>query len=282
MSSFTDVRIPIVAALKVFKELCGEDQTIMNPNHDYQRFIGSIYARMSSVVDELPYIESFAAREIDTLNEELAKRGYTIRLAPEPPVDGAVVSFLELLVRWKERGEKCFIERDGVAYPASQNKKGTHYAELHGQPMVQIDTDDPNIIVVLAKHNTQPADLHGAAEDILANRRPVHYTGVKFPFIDLHDEPDLDFLIGTRIKGSKDELTITQALQETILKMNNIGALAKSALAVGATRTAFEKEKILVFDEAFQVIFARATDKTILFTAWCDTDSWQDPGDFIT
>ncbi|HMY03871.1 MAG TPA: hypothetical protein PKA48_10970, partial [Candidatus Obscuribacter sp.] len=95
---------------------------------------------------------------------------------------------------------------------------------------------------------------------------------VRIPMVDLEAKEDLGWLKG--MKGG--DRTISQAMMQTMLKMDENGFDAKQAIAMGAKRS-FEipKEPKYTFNGEFNFVVVK--DGQPIFVQPVGKDSWKDP-----
>ena len=95
--------------------------------------------------------------------------------------------------------------------------------------------------------------------------------------VDLKDTGEIAWLKGMVIGGK----FISQALQQTMFKMNEYGAQAKSAVAIKLSRTAFVKvnnKKTYIIDEPFYCWVSRPGVRHPLFVGYIQPEYWKNPG----
>jgi hypothetical protein len=112
---------------------------------------------------------------------------------------------------------------------------------------------------------------------------PFEYDGFIFPKIDLDEETVLEWIINLRFETPKGEVpfyVIAQALQQTKLKMNEIGFRVKSAVAMGILAGAAPKKtEPYIINRPFLMWITRPGLAKPLFIGYLNKDVWKDPKD---
>jgi hypothetical protein len=198
--------------------------------------------------EELRTIASKSASEI---NQWLSDNGFDISLDEFTDLDDfGTASIMDVTVKWQTEGEEKPLFRSHHEGDAS----GTVYI-----PGAFIDTD---VIVTTVKNHPHPVarincvngdkfyitlvdrprdrfDLIQHLTEIMnpEQRLSAEFRAVHYPMVDLNQEVDIDFFKGMAFSGVGREsersgsYKIKQAKQQTIFKLNHVGARAKSAAA---------------------------------------------------
>ncbi|TFH06004.1 MAG: hypothetical protein E4H14_11635, partial [Candidatus Thorarchaeota archaeon] len=110
---------------------------------------------------------------------------------------------------------------------------------------------------------------------------PFEYDGFIFPKIDLDEETVLEWILDLRFetpKGVEPFYVISQALQQTKLKMNELGFRVKSAVALGILAGAAPKKlEPYVINRPFLMWITRPGLSKPLFIGYLNKDVWKDP-----
>jgi len=204
----------------------------------------------------------------------------------EPGNFGAA-SVLDLLVEWEQKGQAIKLktskgEYDGV----SIDKKGVRIrnSRAHRSPVAELATKsgDQVFMTILDNPPLQDGDLVDLAQRIQKGLdwEPVKYDGLMFPMVDLNQQVDISWLQGLSTTGEDGRpAVISKAIQQNILKMNETGAQAKSAVAVMALRGFDFPKPPMVIDRPFMVWFARKGLSQPLFVGYIKEDAWKNPGE---
>jgi hypothetical protein len=152
----------------------------------------------------------------------------------------------------------------------------------HPHPIVALQTKTGDV-VYMTMLDSEPADefdLIDQVEGLSHAMYPTYeYGGVIFPMVDLDQKVDISWLIGLTTTGVDGRLaTVEQALQQNILKMNEVGARAKSAVAFTLTLGIHMPEPDLVINGPFLVWFERSHLAKPLFAGYITQEHWKNPG----
>ncbi|MBI4142933.1 hypothetical protein HY480_03610 [Candidatus Uhrbacteria bacterium] len=301
MTSGTQVLYPIVAALVKAEDILGPHRTWQSSDHTQHEFLAHTFSARADLA-RIPDITSIAARDADTINKFLAERGFQIKLDPfTDPSDFGTASVLDVLVEWATRGTKRKLQQKNGArreYPGVRiEAKGRNVfvfrAKQFVNPIAVLETksgDEVWLTVVDSKHAStffeQPGVVPNALQ--LPSATDPHlvsngeFGGVHFPMVSFDHQVDISWLrgLGTRDTGGVPAI-IKQAFQQTRFRMNDVGARAESAVAIGAFRSAAVERRPqpdLVIDEPFLLWIRRKDCRLPLFVGYFDTDTWKDPG----
>ncbi|HZR42553.1 MAG TPA: hypothetical protein VFB12_20700 [Ktedonobacteraceae bacterium] len=281
---------PIVAALVAAEQMegMGTDRQWQPANDTQQHFLEHHFALCRDEVAGIPEIESLASWSYETINVFLRKRGLTLQLHPFGYPGFGVASVLDLFVRWEQQGEACIVRGvDSHDYPAVRiDRKGVEFYQVgHKHPIAALKTTSGDW-VYLTMHDDEPThqfDIDHQAEAF--SQRLGHptteYNGVIFPMVDLDQNVDIGWLLklSTRAENG-DHVEVEQALQQNILKINEVGARAKSAVAMELLPTAamMHPEPDLVINAPFLLWFERSGFSTPLFAGYITQEHWRNPG----
>lgn len=285
--SKTMVVYPMVSALLKAEDMLGPDRVWKPINETQAHFLTEFFQMCREEAMSLSEIESIASRNIEDINTFLRQRGFTIQLRPLGPDSFGVASVLDLLVSWQEPGAKVRVECivDHRTYDAVWLGDGIRYSlnSPHPHPIVTIKTQSGDVVhMSKLDHAPEGFELVHLAEQLtpLPNQTRTA-SSVTFPMVDLNQEVDVSWMGGmqTRDEGDRPFL-IAQALQQTILKMNEQGARAKSASAMGIIlgSAAIHSYPIIVIDAPFLLWFTRPNLKKPLFVGYITMADWKNPG----
>jgi hypothetical protein len=286
MHSVTSVPLPIWGCL-----IKAEDPDLLGPglvwhpvNKEQERFLaGSKHYR--TLAPMLPELQSRASRAVEDINSWFKQEGFDIQMRESEDPKGIYLgSIVRFLMHWLVKGTQEELVVGSARYPAARLKDGVRIFEAkgHRHPVAELLTKE-GYDVYLTVLDGQPDQwtLVAEAEQIVGkvqgNRtRAFDFEGVKFPFVDLDDKPDISWLIDMGTKVGVQPWIIEQALQQTRLQMNHIGARAESATGIGLMRGISVPKKLLVIDEPFLVAIVK--NGNVVFSTFCAEDCWKDPG----
>lgn len=267
----------------------------MPSNLKQRMFLGRFYAHRHELEafgpDEL---KAWARKTAEELNQILADHKYEIRLQPWPDNEGSfgVVAIMDALARWIQPGERQQIrcENDELNYPGVKLTRYAHKfsSPAHRHPLLAIQAQDNyEVWMTLANEPLSGLDLVCRIQDIrdAGLRMEAQNAHGYFPMINLHHETDIGWLKGIHAVGKDtgQPVIITQALQETKFRMNEFGAHAQSAVALGATRGMSPPSVHINAPFYLWILKDMGAGgpklKNIpVFAGYLDTDCWEDPG----
>jgi len=237
-------------------------------------------------------LRSWASTDANELNAILKKEGFAIELEQFGQDGFGVVSILDVLVKWLEKGKKSTIDADGKQYDAVKMHEGfiVYSSPHHPYPLLCVSTKSGDQVWMTIADEPLPGfRLLEKINDIKKDIQLVHYDDVKFPMIDYDQENDISWLLGLKLLST---YRISQARQQTKFKMNEEGAHVKSAVALGFEKCCIRQiSKHLVIDKPFYLWIERPTvvfDQQIkrvapnlpfpILAGYFDTDCWKNPG----
>ncbi len=285
------VTYPIVAALLKADEFLGPKFQGFSPvNAMQERFLKEFYEASRSDLSRFSEdeIESIASTKSDEMNKWLEKRGFSIKLNPFDEDGFGVASMLSILGEWAKKGAKYSVKtEDGVYYPGvKMTNYGLGFYRIPDSEhmIIEIETrGSDRVYLMMAEAGPTDLDLVEQVENIRKKMRPVEseYSGVAFPKIDLDMKAEIDWLLHLRLQVRGESLPyyqIVQALQQTKLKMNEIGFHVKSAVAMGAILSApLKRAEPYVINRPFLMWIERPQFAKPLFAVYLDKDVWKEP-----
>ena len=288
MSSTTTI-YPIITALVKAEDMLGPKRSWRALNPMQTRFLQDFFAPCREESRSISEIESIASFSAEDINSFLRERGFTIQLAPWRNDNRGkmfgVASVLDLLVKWLKPGDETTLTGvDKQEYPAVHQGTAVssfYQADQHGYPIVQLQTTSSDQVYI-TKLDSVPADfelLHYARQLAGSLKSIPDYGGVIFPMVDLKQEVDIKWLIDLSTTNAQGEPTrIAQALQETHLTMNELGARAKSAVATSFVTMSYRVPKPdLIIDGPFLIWFQRPGLTEPLFVGHITEADWKKP-----
>lgn len=287
--SITAVPYPIIAALVRAESMegMGPNRVWLAVNNHQEAFLRDFFKIGRGEVGNIPEIESLASWKADELNALLLRRGFGIQLQPFNDKTFGVVSILDLPVKWIEKGDVTTIKGvDSDTYPAVHlGFKAVSFvnASGHTYPIARISTMN-GLVVAMTMVDQAPQDEFDLSATVERIRQNLtlnrEFGGLVFPMVTLDQTVDISWLVGLCTVGEDARRAeITQALQQTKLKMNEVGARAESAAAIAVTREmAMVVNPDLVIDRPFIVWFEREGLSKSLFAAYVTEADWRSQG----
>ncbi|MBI2124267.1 hypothetical protein HYT92_00595, partial [Candidatus Pacearchaeota archaeon] len=274
--SKTCVAYPIVAALKKAEEIVKPVEKWAANNEAQRVFLEEFFSECQEEISRIPEIESIASWSANVINKFLKERGFSIQLQPFDSLTFGVASVLDVLVEWLNKGDVTSIKKGGVTYPAVRiESKHADFFEIstHKNPIVCLHTKSGDLVHMTILDNAPDGfDMVEKAQELFKGEERYNFSSVVFPMVSLNQDVDISWLIGLRTKGADGQpAVITQALQQTKLRMNEEGARAQSAVAIAVFRGGFSPEKQYVIDKPFLFWITRPGICKPLFVA-CVTE----------
>lgn len=284
----TLVVYPISAAVRKAELFLEKVESITASNDVQKKFIDSIHAYCKGDVDRIREIESIADTNHKNINKWLAERGFQIQLGDFGPGGFGVASVLDLFGHWAVKGKKWSVRtEDDVYYPGiKMTNFGKEFYRVKENPnfIIEIETrENDHVYLMMANEVPTGLGLLDFVEKIHNEKQtvPFDYDGFIFPKIDLDEEIALDWLLGLRFEtpnGKEPFYVISQALQQTKLKMNEEGFRVKSAVALGILAGAApERKEPYEINRPFLMWITREGLSKPLFIAYLNKDVWKDP-----
>ncbi len=282
--------LTIVDAVRFADNVLGEGREWSAVNPEQAWFIRDYLNPFGQLTGGLKEIESIAAHDAGLINEFLRQHDFTIQLEEFSPEEFGVASVLDLLVEWQDVGKVITITT-----PDQRTFEGAEIIK-HGVTFFRV-LDHPNPIACL---NTKSTDLvymtmldnplsefelvTKAQEFMAAMKHMTDFEGLQFPMVNLRQQVDISWLLKMHTKDDKGfPWFISQALQENHLRMNEKGARAQSATAVGMMRMGIEIPKPKhIINQPFLVWFSRPGLDIPLFVGHVTEADWENPGDITT
>lgn len=280
---------PIVAAIKKADDILGPNRD-WNPVNDEQLdFLMNNYGPCVPDISRIPEIQSIASFKAEEINKFLADRGFSIKLDPfKSPLDFGTASVLDVLVEWLHEGKNMPIKSGKKEYPGVRlSGAGVEFfaSGSHGHPIVQLRTKSKDLVyLTLMDKPYQGSALLSLAERLIRGAyapQGKNFDGVRFPKVKLDQEVDIAWLKNMWTKSSENRpYEIAQALQQTKIAMNEKGARAKSAAAIGVVATAVRRPiPDYVINKPFLFVLIRPGLSRPLVAAYVERADWKDPGD---
>lgn len=283
----TQVVLPILGCLKAAEEFLGGKITWTPQNEDQHQFLKRFLAA-KSIVDTLgDNLKRKADRDASVINSWLKDNGFDIELNQTSGNDFSVASILDVLVEWVKEGEITSVYNDKGRFPAVKIKsedaivRGYLDRTIHSFPIAKIVTKSGDLVFMSV--------LDGIADDtfaisdkveqlrVLTNRKVSgDCDGVIFPMVDYNSLVNIGWIKGMMTGGKMDDYRIAEAIQQTIFRMNEKGAHAKSAVAM-TFRCGVMAGTYIHIDKPFILWIERPGVDTPLFAGVFAEDVWKKP-----
>jgi hypothetical protein len=286
--SKTVVPYPVVAALVAAERFLGPDRqwrpTNRRPIDEQQKRFLEQFFRICRA-DRIPEIKSFASASIEEVNRFLADNGFSIQLSPLPWGSFGAASILDLLIEWIEKGEKTEVETDaGKRFPGvriEEDNVSFFMAAGHEEPIARLVTKSGDrVFMTMFDQSLEGFDLVEKAEELSEYEEDTtsKYGGLVFPMVDLDQTVDISWLEGINTRDKTDAFWfVAQALQQTKVKMNEIGVRVQSAVAVGLMKAVMPNPDHII-NRPFLMWITRKGLKKPLFVGYITEENWKNPG----
>lgn len=288
--SMTVTTYPIVDVFVKAEDFLGSNR-VWRPQNEMQAYFLQGFFTVCRNEARIPEIESIASWYADEINRFLERRGFSIRLQQFGPDTFGVASVLDLMVEWLRRGVVTkLVAKDENVYPAVRiDKDAVAFFTAHGHnyPIAcpRTKSGDVVYITMLDKPLFSGFEFVARAEEITANLRFCHdYGDLIFPMVDLNQEVDISWLMNMETDAADGRRAwVTQALQQTKLRMNEVGARVESAVAVAITLEMMVMPKPPhTIDRPFLIWFTRDGLSKPLFVGYIGYEDWRNPGSIST
>lgn len=287
--SNTCVTYPIVSAVDGADEMLGLNREWKAINPIQGIFLTDIFAPCKSEVGKIPEISRKVSEDFNLLNAFLREHGFDIQLQPfdKSRSEFGVVSILKLIVKWLEKGVIARITTPHGEFPAVCLTKKKHKVLIlktaeYPNPVAKISTQSGDVVfMTVADRSLEGFDLVAKVEKLSSNlAQDPSFDRVRFPMVDLNHKVDISWLKGMPTTDEKGlPWFIAQALQQTKLQMNEVGAKVESAVAISVLRGCIEMPKEeLIIDKPFFMWITRKGLSKPLFAGYVASDCWKDPG----
>jgi hypothetical protein len=237
------------------------------------------YTKRATEATTIDEISSHSTTVFDAHSVWLKTHGWDSDISPGQPGDLYLAAVLAIGGKWMTPGKE-YEDKDGIARAVLKNVFASR------DQSVTIETQVPGVYF----HIKQPTESIVDEKTLLGFgtalvQRAPHTRGVgakiDFPMIDLNLKSGAEYMLG--IYGQQGQNSgvpiINQAAEGFILKMNHLGGLAKAKAELGMTR-GFDSTPTVVIDGPFVVAVEKQGVSEPVFVAYCDRDSWKNPGSF--
>lgn len=286
MSSKTTTLYPIIEGISRAEDILGKNRNWLSQNDLQQRFLDIFAKGRDEVVTMQDILESLVSWNVSDINEFLKKRGFDIKLEQGDGETFYLAAVLELLIYWIVSGTDIAIaaQNQETYEGVLMDHEGLEYfgARSHQHPIVGLHTQSQDLVYMsMLDLPLDGFDLLDKAQELSSTMKPIYdYGDLVFPMVDLNQLVDVSWLLGMRTTAeSGKKAKITQAKQQTIIKLNKDGALIKSGFAAAITLEAFIAVKPEhIIDRPFLFWVQRSGLSIPLVSAWIDFEDWKNPG----
>lgn len=229
---------------------------------------------------------------VDPVNQFLRENKFTIQLrGPIGPSDLALAAIMKIAMRWEVPGTSIdlLVEQMGGSYvPGVEMKKkrgGIRFTRSGSwrEPIVEIKTNANQqtrfFMTMLDEAPGSFFELYelGTRLATRSEQTDSRHSKIIFPKVDLRViRPELTEIIGLTAGDG----IVTQAMGESTFKMNEIGARAEDAAAVGIEKSP-DMGHYFILNKPLLVWATREGINLPLFAAWVNTQDWKDPGNLF-
>jgi hypothetical protein len=292
----TQVILPILGCLKAAEEFLAKHEgwaklrreVVWTPMNEEQYQFLKRFLEAKSVVDALgDNLKRKADRDVNVINSWLKEHGFDIQLRSEQGRAFAVASILDVLVEWVKEGEITTIYNDKGKFPAVKLKAEDNVVRfidktIHPFPIAGIDTKSRDR-VRMSVLDFIPGDTFAITDKVEQLRKVTvgknmgSCDGVIFPMVDYNRQVDISWICGMAT-GPIDSWFISQAFQQTMFRMNEKGAHAKSAVAMTLRcKCAATADHWIRIDKPFILWIERPGVDMPLFAGVFAEDVWKKP-----
>lgn len=225
------------------------------------------------------------------INDWFKERGFSIQLTEQgDPNTFYAGSIYEQLVHWLIPGERQpLVGKNGKTYQdAVRMEKGVAFYNSPAvkRTIVALKTKgevDEAYMVQLDTPSVEPFGLLQLAQKVGQTLNPARGFGeLQFPMVHIDHTTDVGWLVNFwTMRDSGQKAWVSEAKQQSILKINEKGALAKSAFGMAVTLETFIQKMPLVIDSPFLFWISRQGYPLPLFAAWVDYTEWKNPGELV-
>lgn len=297
-STATSTIIPVIAALIKSEDLLGPDRNWSPQNDKQALFLEKFFPKREELdaflrqkqEDSPLKLDSVASYSANEINRFLKEKGFDIQVSDFSPPDFGVASVMEVLVKWNEEGQNSVLYVSGKEYPSVVLKSPPVQlladVERISAPLVRIDTRNPDYTfnLIIPPGPVGDFELLHYIEEVKRDRESGIYAPVprkyevEFPKVDLDVKPDISWIEGMSARGEGLPGIIGQALQQTIFKLNEKGAFAKSGVSLMTMRSMPEPTPRYRIKEPFVCWIEKEGISLPVFAGFIGYKDWKDPG----
>jgi hypothetical protein len=282
----TSVFVPMVHAVSHVDDMLGANRQWHPVNGQQGKFL-VIFDKARKEIGIIPESELKykVSDDYAVLNKFLADNGFSIQLRQfnKSKREFGVVSIMDIIMKWLKEGVVTVITTlSREQYPAFRLDEGVDFFSYksHSEVIARIQTKTGDFVFITMSEPFSSFELTGRTQELSENLSLVRdYNRVVIPMVDLNHEVDISWLTGMNTEDREgDGWFIAQALQQTKLKMNQLGVRVKSAVAISLERCCAMPKEELVINRPFLMWIQRKGISIPLFSGWISADNWKDPG----
>jgi len=296
MSSKVNSIFDIAGAFDIAEEILGKGRQWNPTNPAQAQFLPMLEQAMPYVValkaeGLLDAVVSWQAADV---NKFFRDRKLTIELTQNPSPDVFYAgSVYEQLIKWLAPGNRDSVHgKDGKKYDAALLDDGLHFffsREDHAQVANIYTQGSDTVYMAILEDLPQPGDdpfaLMKLAQQIQKNLSHERgYDKLRFPMVNMDVVNDVDWMVEMWTNSATGQRArIIEAKQQSILKANHLGALARSGFGMAvALEMAVVPKETMTIDRPFLFWIDRPGMPLPMFTAWVDYTDWSDPGELTS
>ena len=296
----TQVILPILGCLTAAEEFLAEHegwakvnrQVTWTPKNEAQEQFLKRFLEAKAVVDVLgDNLKRKADRDVKVINSWLKEHGFDIQLSPsDDPRAFAVASILDVLVEWVKEGDVVSIHNDNGTFPAVKLKANEDNVvrfidkSIHPFPIAGVNTKSGDRVrmSVLGSIDKETFSISDKVEQLkkaAVRKNMGSCDGVIFPMVDYNRQVDISWIKRMETGTKDDDYFIAQALQQTMFRMNEKGARAKSSVAMMLCRKCASPDDWIKIDKPFILWIERPGVDIPLFIGVFAEDVWKTPAE---
>lgn len=284
--SKTQCVYPQVGCLVAAEEMLGEGRIWRPSNIEQRNFLKESFNLCKDEVKGMSELENIASWEVAVINKFLKDKGFNIQLKDFQPGEFGTASVLDVLVKWLVEGEHIKEKTSkGKTFDAAKLSETTvefYKAEGHSDPIAKLLTQDNEYSVYMTSLDSEPnqLDLISIVSGLKRSLKPNYsYSGLVFPCVDLDQKVNIDWLLGMETTDKAGNLSyISQALQQTKLRMNEKGARGESGVAIGVTiESAPMPKPDYIINKPFLTWFEKPNLNNPLLAGYITEEDWKRP-----
>lgn len=285
---------PILGCLKIAEQEIGVGRVWREANDLQRQFLDEFFPALNEVTTfSAAELRCLLSKHAEAINQFLAENGFQIKLDPLGELEFGVASVLNVLVEWLSLGQVTELELNGRGKFPAVHLKGEQGAmvyenEVQGTPpIVGIATKTGDRVFLSMTQDTYRGfDITRRVKRLRqavasgGYRPSSRYAGAVFPMVHFDQEVDIAWLLGMSTTDSRGvPVWISQAKQQTRFRMNERGARAESAVAMGMKRLGVASmRKPYIVDQPFLCWIERQGLELPIFSGVFAEDVWRNPG----
>lgn len=269
---------PIFKAFDIAEKTFGSNQ--WNSINDMQRQYLQYYHQYKASLEMFSEqeMQAIASQNHEVINTFLRANGFDIQLDQFSPLDIGFAAVMKYAVEWQTKGTSRTIKSRYTqqVYPAFAMKNyRLYHSPSHNYEIFALSTKTNDIAYITMVD--QPLDHFALLKTINSIKEILNYQqlwecpNLIIPKVSLNQQVDVSWLLGMKMPHG----IISQALQQNKFSMDELGAKAESAFAMGVMRGG-EPTPYLI-NGPFIIWFERADCPFPVFAAYVTEDDWKDP-----